>query len=490
MQLFKRKDKKLTKQNSRSDSADRNNSGSQIKPVLGVPLKTAVANSKCYDGIPVPALVRNCIDYVEENGLDVEGIYRVSAFISRLDELERLANSGGNITFLDPHDAAGLLKRFLRQLPDHIFQFPSYIPARFESVAETCKCPFEKPCKCEVVLKLKEMLLEAPKENFYLLAYVFIHAHHVIEKGTSKMTLGALGVLLQAMLSVSKNIIRIFILNAIPSTYNADPSNSTVYFFDKVPFKRYSPPLTSEQITSNPPENLTALENEIFKQQNLLEEINDQVLELRKQNIDTKQKEHEMWECQHSITFLKRKVKTFTRDNIKGDGDEEASISTETELTNICESGPILEKQLLAIQNSLIEEIAEEQRQIAELTNRLHELQQDISINLLSQKTTSINTPNPVTPRPKMAPPPPPQAPIYDPAVVNATILTDSILEENDPSCDECHRQEARKKALLENISKVRDECAQYRGKLEDSRECAIDAADDFGNSNVLVTKF
>uniref|UniRef100_A0A914YMJ9 Rho-GAP domain-containing protein n=1 Tax=Panagrolaimus superbus TaxID=310955 RepID=A0A914YMJ9_9BILA len=136
MLLFKRKDKKLTKQNSRSDSVDRN-SGNQSKPILSVPLKTAVTNSKCYDGIPVPALVRNCIDYVEENGLDVEGIYRVSAFISRLDELERQANSGGIITFADPHDAAGLLKRFLRQLPDHILQFSPFVPSKFENVAES-----------------------------------------------------------------------------------------------------------------------------------------------------------------------------------------------------------------------------------------------------------------------------------------------------------------------------------------------------------------
>lgn len=51
------------------------------------------------------------------------------------------------------------------------------------------------------------------------------------------MTLGALGVLLQAMLSVSKNIIRIFILNSYPSQNTANP-DSTVYLFDKVPFKR------------------------------------------------------------------------------------------------------------------------------------------------------------------------------------------------------------------------------------------------------------
>uniref|UniRef100_A0A914Y3A7 Uncharacterized protein n=1 Tax=Panagrolaimus superbus TaxID=310955 RepID=A0A914Y3A7_9BILA len=199
-----------------------------------------------------------------------------------------------------------------------------------------------------------------------------------------------------------------------------------------------------------------------------------------------------MWECQHSITFLKRRLKTFTRD-AKADGDEEASTSTASNSISICEAGPTLEKQLLAVQNSLIEEIAEEQRQIAELTNRLHQLQQDISLNLISHQKTPLlsysNNQNALTPRPKIAPPPPPQPPIFDLAIVNG-IQSDGILEENDPSCDECHRQEARKNALLANISKVRDECAQFRGKLEDSREVAIDAADDFRNSNVLVTKF
>jgi hypothetical protein len=54
-------------------------------------------------------------------GLELEGIYRVSAPKSRLDELERLANvASDTIHFNDAHDAAGLLKRFLRQLPEHV----------------------------------------------------------------------------------------------------------------------------------------------------------------------------------------------------------------------------------------------------------------------------------------------------------------------------------------------------------------------------------
>uniref|UniRef100_A0AC34QW53 Rho-GAP domain-containing protein n=1 Tax=Panagrolaimus sp. JU765 TaxID=591449 RepID=A0AC34QW53_9BILA len=183
MMLFgkRNKDKKLAKQSSKSDLNDKNVPSSN-QPVLGVPLSVAVKNSRSHDGIPVPALVRQCIDYVEQHGLEMEGIYRVSAPISRLDELEKQANSGGKIGFVDPHDAAGLLKRFLRQLPDHLLGFPPLAPSSFENVANSCHCKSDVACTCEAVEHLKEMLKRAPKENFYLIAYVFLHARHVVDK--------------------------------------------------------------------------------------------------------------------------------------------------------------------------------------------------------------------------------------------------------------------------------------------------------------------
>ncbi|KAE9549913.1 hypothetical protein FO519_006878 [Halicephalobus sp. NKZ332] len=245
MMLFgkKNKEKKLAKQGTRSDSVDRSSGsqGSGAKQVLGVPLSLAVKNNKCYDGVPIPMVVRQCIDYVESEGLDMEGIYRVSAPITRLDELEKLANSGGKLDFVDPHDAAGLLKRFLRQLPEHVLRFAPFEPGLFEGVAETCVCKADSICTCDTAGKLKEMLSLAPKENFYLIAYVFLHAKHVIQRQKdNKMTLSALGVLLQAMLSVTKNVIRIFILNAAPGgeSETSTGERKPIYFFDQVPFKK------------------------------------------------------------------------------------------------------------------------------------------------------------------------------------------------------------------------------------------------------------
>jgi hypothetical protein len=44
--------------------------------IFGVPLEVAVERSKCHDGIKLPVVVRDCIHFIEENGLSVEGIYR------------------------------------------------------------------------------------------------------------------------------------------------------------------------------------------------------------------------------------------------------------------------------------------------------------------------------------------------------------------------------------------------------------------------------
>uniref|UniRef100_A0A8C9F929 Rho-GAP domain-containing protein n=1 Tax=Pavo cristatus TaxID=9049 RepID=A0A8C9F929_PAVCR len=52
------------------------------KPVFGIPLSDAVDRTMMYDGIRLPAVFRECIDYVEKYGMKCEGIYRVSGIRS------------------------------------------------------------------------------------------------------------------------------------------------------------------------------------------------------------------------------------------------------------------------------------------------------------------------------------------------------------------------------------------------------------------------
>ena len=69
----------------------------------------------------LPSVVRRCVTHIEANGLDVEGIYRLSGSAARISELAAMVDGGGELWFAAGtpiHDVCGLLKLYLRQLPE------------------------------------------------------------------------------------------------------------------------------------------------------------------------------------------------------------------------------------------------------------------------------------------------------------------------------------------------------------------------------------
>ncbi|PAV85938.1 hypothetical protein WR25_23543 [Diploscapter pachys] len=168
--------------------------------VFGLIPREAVQADPSLDGIPIPAFFRTSIDFIESNSLDLEGIYRVSSPKSRLDELEKRANEGQSLHFFDGHEPAGLIKR------------------------------------CEVVNLMKEKLKALPKEDYFLLGYTIIHAQHIIDKESSnKMSVHALGLLLQTVLEMSRKLVCYLLVNAAPASFceNRDiPADQNNYLFD------------------------------------------------------------------------------------------------------------------------------------------------------------------------------------------------------------------------------------------------------------------
>uniref|UniRef100_A0A8R1TXG2 Golgin-84 n=1 Tax=Onchocerca volvulus TaxID=6282 RepID=A0A8R1TXG2_ONCVO len=181
--------------------------------IFAVPLSLAVLRMGSHDGIPLPVIVRQCIDCINEKGLCVEGIHRISAPKANLDKLEKAVNSRYSIQLEDIHDASGLLKRFLRQLPEHILTNEKR--PIFEKIAANCPCGTLSPCRCLVADMLKAQLISLPGENYMLLAYIFIHSQMILQNSDkNKMGMAALGLILQAALNVSQPLVRIFLLNA------------------------------------------------------------------------------------------------------------------------------------------------------------------------------------------------------------------------------------------------------------------------------------
>lgn len=80
-------------------------------------MSLALERSRCHDGIELPLLVRDCIDYLQENGLKSDQIYRVEAMKTRLQHFKRLYNNRERqpeTDILDIPTACSLLKLFLK----------------------------------------------------------------------------------------------------------------------------------------------------------------------------------------------------------------------------------------------------------------------------------------------------------------------------------------------------------------------------------------
>uniref|UniRef100_A0A915P5V7 Uncharacterized protein n=1 Tax=Meloidogyne floridensis TaxID=298350 RepID=A0A915P5V7_9BILA len=161
-------------------------------------------------------------------------------------------------------------------------------------------------------------------------------------------------------------------------------------------------PTTSKQI-----------EEEILKQQNLLEYLHEHIQQMRQhsnQQVLLKQKEDEMWAVQTGITVLKRKLKNLTEveegsvfsaevskkeEKIGEKNNEEKNIFCEEDEEEIDETNAkLLEKQLIASKLSLSNEIGDEKKAIVRLLSELRELRNKLpesEQNLLTESQKATN---------------------------------------------------------------------------------------------------
>lgn len=87
----------------------------EAQPIFGVPLSVAVERSRCHDGVELPLVVRDCIDYLQEH-LQNEHIHRSDGSKTRLQQLKKLYNNreSSGIQDFDVATASALLKMFLK----------------------------------------------------------------------------------------------------------------------------------------------------------------------------------------------------------------------------------------------------------------------------------------------------------------------------------------------------------------------------------------
>ncbi|XP_025252864.1 rho GTPase-activating protein 12 isoform X1 [Theropithecus gelada] len=126
----------------------------------------------------VPKFVKLCIEHVEEYGLDVDGIYRVSGNLAVIQKLRFAVNHDEKLDLNDSkwediHVITGALKMFFRELPEPLFTFN-----HFNDFVNAIK---QEPR--QRVAAVKDLIRQLPKPNQDTMQILFRHLKRVVENG-------------------------------------------------------------------------------------------------------------------------------------------------------------------------------------------------------------------------------------------------------------------------------------------------------------------
>ncbi|XP_039963888.1 rho GTPase-activating protein 68F isoform X2 [Bactrocera tryoni] len=148
---------------------------------FGAPLKFIVSNSPCLNSIP--PIVRKCVDSLSITGMiDTEGIFRRSGNHSEIIALKERVNRGEDVDLsnVNVHVIAGLLKSFLRDLSEPLLTFELY-----DNITSFLDWQKEERSR-NVTQLIREKL---PEENYELFKYLVEFLVRVMEcEDLNKMT--------------------------------------------------------------------------------------------------------------------------------------------------------------------------------------------------------------------------------------------------------------------------------------------------------------
>ncbi|XP_024135370.1 rho GTPase-activating protein 12b isoform X4 [Oryzias melastigma] len=133
----------------------------------------------------VPNFVRMCMEHVENTGLSVDGLYRVSGNLAVIQKLRFAVNHDETVDLNDSkwediHVTTGALKMFFRELPEPLFTYGS-----FYDFVNAIKCSDYK----QRVNAVKDLIKKLPKPNHDTMQALFKHLRRVVEHGeANRMT--------------------------------------------------------------------------------------------------------------------------------------------------------------------------------------------------------------------------------------------------------------------------------------------------------------
>ncbi|XP_037627252.1 unconventional myosin-IXb isoform X3 [Sebastes umbrosus] len=138
---------------------------------------------------PVPMVLEMMLEHVEMHGLYTEGIYRKSGSANRMKELHQRLETDPHLVCLEDypiHTVTGLVKQWLRELPDPLMTFTHY-----SDFLHAVELP-EKQEQLQAVYKILE---ELPSANFNTLERLVFHLVRVCkEEAHNRMSANSLAI--------------------------------------------------------------------------------------------------------------------------------------------------------------------------------------------------------------------------------------------------------------------------------------------------------
>ncbi|XP_052390255.1 ralA-binding protein 1-like isoform X1 [Carassius gibelio] len=364
------KEKKKKKKPSAEPEPVITEAATTFRPIFGAPLAEAVRRTALYDGIQLPAVFRECVDYIESYGMKCEGIYRVSGMKSKVDELKAAYDREECpcLEEYDPHTVASLLKQYLRELPDNLVG--KELVQRLE---EACG----RPSEAEKLQEFQRLLGEVPAGSRLLLAWLITHMDHVIARETdTKMNIQNISIVLNPTVQIGNRVLYVFFTHVRE-------------LFGDVVLKPVVHPLRWSNMATMPtlPETQESIKEEIRRQEFLLNRLHRDL----QAGVKDLSKEERLWEVQRIVTALKRKLREAKRQECetkiaqeiaslsKEDVSKEEMSENEEEVINLllAQENEILTEQeeLISLEQVLRRQIATEKEEIERLSAEIADIQ-------------------------------------------------------------------------------------------------------------------
>ncbi|KAK9321385.1 Rho GTPase activation protein [Lipomyces orientalis] len=164
--------------------------------VFGLPLRDAVIATRLNvsrddERYWVPAIVTRCVEFLNQYGIEEEGLYRISGSVSGIEELKQEFAFYGQEMVLQPgihdvHTIASLLKAYIRALPDELITPTPRLFSILTQIAE--EVPYDA---------IQDYMATLPVYNFSLLRMLCTHFSLVTSAcAKNRMTLSNLMLIL------------------------------------------------------------------------------------------------------------------------------------------------------------------------------------------------------------------------------------------------------------------------------------------------------